>query len=253
MLLRSGRTKNKMANVRQIEPEQENLDLEEVRGLPDPEVNFVGLPAVQSVTQGSTGAIPKITNRSAGRGRGLRKTNLETSQNRKTAPNTPNQSFLWDGIDLPSPDTPKLTNPQPNNETFPMDSFLENNNRFLAEANELLRHCDEQVIREREKFIRELENKNKGANRTAKPTAHSSFQKENMERRDKIVNKQSTKLRNIRKNVHLNSDTDDSEPREFEGDSNENRTRRETTQNGPARRSRANQDNQTQCGHYHVF
>ena len=56
MLLRSGRTKNKMANVRQIEPEQENLDLEEARGLPDPEVNFVGLPAVQSVTQGSTGA-----------------------------------------------------------------------------------------------------------------------------------------------------------------------------------------------------
>ena len=125
-----------------------------------------------------------------------------------------------------------------------MDSFLENNNRFLAEANELLRHYDEQVIREREKFIRELENKNKVESRTAKPTAHSSFQKENMERRDKIVNKQSTKLRNRRKNVHLNSDTDDSEPREFEGDSNENRTRRATTQNGPARRSRANQDNQ---------
>ena len=57
-----------MAKVRQIEPEQENLDLEEARGLPGPEVNFVGLPTVQSVTQGSTGAIPKITNCSAGRG-----------------------------------------------------------------------------------------------------------------------------------------------------------------------------------------
>ena len=168
MLLRSGRTKNKMGNVRQIEPEQENLDLEEARGLSNPEINFVGLPMGQTVTRSSTGAILKIINRSAGRGRGLRQTNVETSQNRKTAPNTPNQSFLWDGIDLPPPVTPKLTNPQPDNETFPMDSFLENNNRFLAEANELLRHYDEQVIREREKFIREFENK-KRANRTAKP------------------------------------------------------------------------------------
>ena len=58
------------------------------------------------------------------------------------------------------------------------------------------------------------------------------------------MNKQSTKLRNRRKNVHLNSDTDDSEPREFEGDSNKNRTRRATTQNGPARRSRVNRYDQ---------
>ena len=178
MLLRSGRTKNKMAIVRQIKPEQENLDLEEARGLPDPEVNYVGLPAEQLVTQGSTGATPKITKCPAERGRGLRQTNLETLQNRKTVPNTHNQSFLWDGIDLPFQDTPKLTNPQPDNETFPMDSFLENNNRFLSEASELLKHYDERVIREREKFIQEIENKKKEVNTTAKPTAHNSFQKE---------------------------------------------------------------------------
>ena len=79
-----------MANVRQIEPEQENLDLEEARGLPNPEINFVGLPTGQTVTGSSTGAIPKIINRSAGRGIGFRQTNAETSQNRKTAPKTPN-------------------------------------------------------------------------------------------------------------------------------------------------------------------
>ena len=70
MILRSGRTKNKMAKVTQIEPEQENSDLEEARGLPNPEINFVGLPTGQTVTRSSTGSIPKIINRSAGRDRG---------------------------------------------------------------------------------------------------------------------------------------------------------------------------------------
>ena len=135
------------------------------------------------------------------------RTNLETLQNKRTVPNTSNQSLLWDGIDLPFPDVSKSTNTQPDsNETFPIDSFLEDNNRFLAKANELLRHYDEQVIREREKFIREIENKNKGMNRTAKPTAHSSFQKEcrnqrksekkNMGKRNEILNKQSVNLKN---------------------------------------------------------
>ena len=135
-----------------------------------------------------------------------------------------------------------------------MDSFLENNNRLLSEASELLRHYDEQVIREREKFIREIENKNKGINRTAKPTAHSSFQKEcrnqgklekeKMERRNEILNKQSVNLRNRRKNVHQNSDTDDSEPLEFGKNFNQNITRRTTIRNRQARRSRADQCNQ---------
>ena len=146
MLLRSGRTKSKMANSKQaqlykeMEANQEHLNLEEAIGLPNPEVNLVSLPTGQSITQSSTGAISRIINRSAGRGRGFRQRNVETSQNRKTVSNTLNQSFLWDGIDLPFPDTPKLTNPQPDHETFPMDSFLENNNRFLSEASELLKH-----------------------------------------------------------------------------------------------------------------
>ena len=168
-----------MANDRQLEPEQENFNLEEARGFPNPEINFVSLPTGQSVTQSSTEAIPKIINRSVGRGRGLRQTNVEALQNRRTIPNTSNQSLLWDGIDLPFPDVSKSNNPQPDsNETFPIDSFLEYNNRLLAEANELLKHYDEQVIREREESIREIENKNRGVNRTAKPTAHSSLQKE---------------------------------------------------------------------------
>ena len=144
MLLRSGHIKNKMANDRQVEPEQENLNLEEARGHPNPEINFVSLPTGQSVTQSSTGAIPKIINRSAGRGRGFRQTNVEALQNRRTVPNTSNQSLLWDGIDLPFPDVSKSNNPQPDsNEIFPIDSFLEDNNQFLAEANELLKHYDE--------------------------------------------------------------------------------------------------------------
>ena len=68
-----------MTNVRQIETEQENLDLEEARGLTNPEMNSVGSPTGQSVTQSSTGAIPKIINRSAGHGRGLRQISVETS------------------------------------------------------------------------------------------------------------------------------------------------------------------------------
>ena len=154
------------------------------------------------------------------------RTNLETLQNRRTVPNTSNQSLLWDGIDLPFPDVSKSTIPQPDiNETFQIDFVLEDSNQFLAQANELLRHYDKQVIREREKFIREIENKNKGINRTEKPTAHSSFQKElrnheksekeNMEERNEISNKQSVNLRNRRRSVHQSSDTDDSEPLKF--------------------------------------
>ena len=87
MLLRSGRTKNKMANSKQVqpnkemEPNQEHLNFEEEIGLLNPEVNLVSLPTGQSITQSSTGAIPRIINRSAGRGRGFRQTNVETSQN----------------------------------------------------------------------------------------------------------------------------------------------------------------------------
>ena len=46
--------------------------------------------------------------------------------------------------------------------------------------NELLKHYDEQVIRERERFIKEIEEKckNKGINKTAKPTGHRSFERE---------------------------------------------------------------------------
>ena len=68
MLLRSGRTKNKMANSKQVqpnqemEPNQEHLNFEEAIGLPNPEVNFISLPTGQSITQSSTGAIPKIKN-----------------------------------------------------------------------------------------------------------------------------------------------------------------------------------------------
>ena len=107
MLLRSGHMKNKMANNKQIEPEQENLNSEEEIGLPNSEINFVSLPTGQAVTQSSTETIPKIINRSAGRGRGFTRTNVETLQNRRTVPNTSNQSLLWDGIDFPSSDASK--------------------------------------------------------------------------------------------------------------------------------------------------
>ena len=106
MLLRSGHIKQKMANNGQVEPEQENLNFEEARGLPNPEINFVNLPTGQSITQNSTGTIPKIINRSAGRGRGFRRTNED-----KRIQNNPIQSLLWDGIDLPIPDISKSANP----------------------------------------------------------------------------------------------------------------------------------------------
>ena len=67
-------------------------------------------------------------------------------------------------------------------------------------------------------------------NRTAKPTAHSSFKKdfenhekskrENLEKTNEILNKQSVNVGIGRKNVHQNYDTDDSEPREFRETSN---------------------------------
>ena len=95
MLLGSDRTEDKMANDRQVEPERENLNSEEARELPNPEINFVSLLTGQSVTQSSMEAIPKIINRSAGRDRGFMLTNLETLQNRRTIPNTSNRSLLW--------------------------------------------------------------------------------------------------------------------------------------------------------------
>ena len=91
------------------------------------------------------------------------RTNLETLQNRRTVPNISNQSLIWDGVYSPFPDLSKSTNPQPDiNETSQINSCLEDNNQFLAEANELLRHYDEQAITEREKFIGEIEKKIKG-------------------------------------------------------------------------------------------
>ena len=41
-----------------------------------------------------------------------------TNENRKTVLNNPNQSLLWDGIDLPVPDLSKLTNPHSDKEVF---------------------------------------------------------------------------------------------------------------------------------------
>ena len=58
-----------MANNRRVE--QENLNFEKARGLPNPAINFVSLPVGKSVTRNSTGTIPKTINRSAGRGRGF--------------------------------------------------------------------------------------------------------------------------------------------------------------------------------------
>ena len=82
---------------------------------------------------------------------------------------------------MPIPVNSNSANPQPGgSETFQKDSLLEDNNQFIAEANELLKHYDKHVIREREKFIKELEGKSrtKRRNEKARPTAHSSFQKE---------------------------------------------------------------------------
>ena len=65
MLLRSGRTKNKMANSKQvqpdqeIEPNQEHFNLEEVSGLLNPETTTYNARGRQSATVSSTGTIPK--------------------------------------------------------------------------------------------------------------------------------------------------------------------------------------------------
>ena len=127
-----------MANNRQeVEPEQGNLSFEEARGLPNPEINLGSLPVGQSVTRNSTGTIPKTINRSTGRGRGFMRRSIEaiynrdrtTNENRSIVENNPNQSLLWDGINLPVPEISKSTNHQPDgNEKFQIDSFLEDNN-----------------------------------------------------------------------------------------------------------------------------
>ena len=104
-----------------------------------------------------------------------------TNDNRSIVESNPNQSLLWEEIDLPVPEMSKSTNHQPDvNEAFQIDSFLEDNNQFLVAANELLKHYDEHVIRERETFIKELEeqSKTKRINKAARPTAHSSFERE---------------------------------------------------------------------------
>ena len=82
-----------------------------------------------------------------------------------------------------APDLPKSTNPHlgkevTGNETFQLDSFLDQKNQFLLETGELIKHYDEQVAREREKFIKELEEKYKNTklNKTVKPSAHSPFE-----------------------------------------------------------------------------
>ena len=93
-------------------------------------------------------------NRSTGRGRGF--------ISRSIVENNSNLSLLWDGIDLPIPDNSNPANSQPDgSETFRIDSFLEDNNQFIAGANELLKHYEEQVNREREKLIKELEEKSR--------------------------------------------------------------------------------------------
>ena len=86
-----------------------------------------------------------------------------TNGTRKVS-NNPNQSLFWNGIDLPVPDLSKSTNSQSDKEitgngTFQIDSFLEENNQFLIETNELIRHYDVQVIRECRTFIEKVEEK----------------------------------------------------------------------------------------------
>ena len=156
-------------------------------------------------------------------------------------------------------------------------SFLEDNNQFLIKTNELIRHYDEQVIEEQEKFIKEVEEKckNKRINNTAKTSAHSSFerefrnnknsQSENFGNRNKILNRQSVqfdpekKPRELwqkqsenydtrRKDDHRNFDTDDSEPVEIRENLNQNRTRRSMILNSSTRRSQVNQYNQDIVG-----
>ena len=73
-----------MVNIKPVEPDQEielaqeNVNFEKARGLPNPEMNFSNVIVGQSVTQRSTGAIPKIINRSAESDRGFMQINIET-------------------------------------------------------------------------------------------------------------------------------------------------------------------------------
>ena len=131
MFLRSGLSKNKMANNRHVESdqetelEQENFNVGEARGLLNSETTVSNARGRQSATQNSTGKIPKIINRSAGCGRGFMQTDAETVKKKRTVPNTSNQSFRWDCMDLPFPAVSKSTKPQPDsNDTFPIDFFF---------------------------------------------------------------------------------------------------------------------------------
>ena len=151
MLFRSGRIENKMSNNRLIEPAQKNLNFEEARRLPNPEVNLRNVTVRQLVSRSNTRIIPRIISHCAGRGRGFIRINPKTLQkrckitneNRKRVLNNPNLSLLWDGIDLPVPDLSKSNNPHleeevTSNGTFQVDSFLDENNQFLLEKDELI-------------------------------------------------------------------------------------------------------------------
>ena len=88
------------------------------------------------------------------------------NENRRTVSNNPNQSLLWDGIDLPPADLWKSYNSPLEKEvkgiaTYQVDSFLEENNQFLLEIDELIKHHGKQVASEREKFMKEVEEKYK--------------------------------------------------------------------------------------------
>ena len=54
------------------------------------------------------------------------------------------------------------------------------NNNLINKLNELIRHYDVEVAREREKLMKKLEEKFKNTkiNKTIKPSAHTSFEKE---------------------------------------------------------------------------
>ena len=69
-----------LEQARKIEPNQENLNFEEARGLPNPEKNFVSVN------------IWTLQNR-----------DKTTKENWSTFQNNSNQSLLWDEIDLPVP------------------------------------------------------------------------------------------------------------------------------------------------------
>ena len=171
-------------------------------------------------------------------------------------PNTAIPGVLWDDIDLPPPNLPQssdssLEKEVTGNETFQLDSFLEENNQFLLEIDKMIKHYDKQVARGREIFIKELEEKykNRKINKTVKPSAYSSFEREirnldkleseNIENRNEILNrqsvqfdegkkrrelwqKQSENFENRRRSNQRNFDTDDSEPAEINGNLNKN-------------------------------